>query len=286
MEKSSIKSTFKVVFCLAILVIGGLYLGLTIARKAGQHWDKTPVTIIVQTGPQRQALQTTYLAELMQLSAEIPIFSNQFDVKKAASALLNSPVIKEAKVSFLRPGVLYVDYAVRQPIALLADYENAAIDAEGRIFPLSPFFSPKNLPEIYLGLEEEFHWNASIKGKGLDLACELLTLFRSTETELFFLRRLDVSRIEEKSLGKKEIAVLVEDVIVCKEGRLIVPRYIRLNGKNYRESIRNYWKLRTHLIENERKEAVSFKEGQTLLYGNFKVIDLRLPKMALIDATN
>ena len=287
MGELSIKSILGWVFSLALLLVGGLYLGLAIARKAGQYWDKTPLTIIVQTGPQREALQTTYLAQLMELSAESPICTGQFDIKKASAALLNSPVIKEAKVFFLRPGILYVDYTLRQPIALLADYENTAIDVEGKIFPLSPFFPPKNLPEIYLGLEGARNWNTSVKGEALDLAYELLSLFRSTEVaELFLVKRLDVSRIEEKSLGKKEIVILIEDVIICKEGCLIVPRYIRLSLKNYRESLRNYWKLRIHLIESERATLASFKQGQTLLYGPLKIIDLRLSKMALIDTTN
>lgn len=265
----------------ALLVNGSAYL---ILKRLTKSEDKTPLKVLVQTGPQREALQTAYLAQLMGLSADRPTSSGKFDSSKAAASLCSCPVVKEAKVRLLRPGVLYVDYTVRQPIALLADYENTALDMEGRAFPLSPFYPPKNLPEIYLGLKGELDWNMTVKGKSFDLACALMRVLESSEIpELFFVRRIDVSHAEEKSLGKREIVLVAEEVIVTKEGRWIFPRYIRLSPKDYAQALGNYLKFRTKLLEAERQALPPVRTGQTLMYCPYKVIDLRLDKMGFVS---
>ena len=120
--------------------------------RALRRDPRNHLTQIVQTGLQKEALKTVYLAELVGLSIDRPAAYFDFDPKKAEMRLLKSPLIKQAKVMLLPPSTLAVDYTVRQPIALLYDCENAAIDEEGRIFPVSPYLSPKNLPQLYLGL--------------------------------------------------------------------------------------------------------------------------------------
>ena len=46
---------------------------------------------IVQTGPQREALKTAYLAELIGLSSDKPVLAKNFDVARAEARLAGIP---------------------------------------------------------------------------------------------------------------------------------------------------------------------------------------------------
>ena len=140
----------------SILVVNGAAVYLlrpTFIFQKERRDPKAFITAVVQTGPEKQALNTDYLAEVMDLSVDDPTPVKAFSIKAATQKLLESPVIQEASVQLVSPGIVYVDYTMRHPIALLRDFENVALDATGTLFPFSPFYSPKNLPEIYLGLE-------------------------------------------------------------------------------------------------------------------------------------
>ncbi len=41
---------------------------------------------------------------------------------------------------------------MRTPYAYIGEFANTAIDKEGYLFPFRPFFTPKNLPILYIGL--------------------------------------------------------------------------------------------------------------------------------------
>ncbi len=268
------------------LFTGGLgYLALQLYLGWGGSSSPVPIKIIVQTGPQCEALQTTYLAELMELAADKPTPSKEFNCQKAAAKLRSSPVIKEADVSLLRPGIVYVDYAVRQPVAFLADCPNTAIDEVGTPFPLSPFFPPKNLPEIFLGLKEAPEWNRSLKNDKLKVAFQILDLFQDPAFEgPFILRRVDVSRALERSYGTREIVLVIEDEIKKeKEVRWMIPRILRLSAKDYSQELANFLKLRLTLLEKEQSLCPEPKGHQTLLYCPRKVIDLRLSDLAFVQ---
>ena len=96
------------------------------------------VCYIVQTGMQREALHSDYIAELLDLSSDHPKLFSAFDEEAGKKLLLKSPVIKEASIKKIPPNMLYVDYTVRKPEALLANFSNIAVDKEGYVFPLTP----------------------------------------------------------------------------------------------------------------------------------------------------
>lgn len=263
--------------------------------KGYQYWKRTctvdfrvPIKAIVQTGPQREALKTSYLAELLGLSIDQPILSCDFDLKKAKNALLASPVIKEAEIKFKEPGVLYIDYTIRQPVCFLHDYENTALDAEKVPFPFIPFFTPKKLPEIYLGLNEEITWNRPIEGEKIDLAFDLLKILKGPILcDLFNVKRIDVSLAFEKSFGRREVVIVTEDQLIFthkgSEIQFVFPRLLRLTKKNYSQELSNYLKLREQLLEKEQMK-LNFPEGdeKIVIYPE-KVIDFRIPQLAFID---
>ena len=74
------------------------------------------ISTIVQTGPQKEALKTGYLAELLNLSANRSPSSLTFNLKAAEGALMASPLISQAQVKLIKPNALYIDYKDRKSV--------------------------------------------------------------------------------------------------------------------------------------------------------------------------
>jgi hypothetical protein len=256
------------------------------------HGRSYQVMTLIQTGPQKEALKTPYLAELMGLATDCPISIYQFDPKKAQEDLLNSPLIKEAQVKRVPPQTVYVDYTVRQPIAHVYDYENIAMDEEGYLFPLIPFFPPKRLPEIYFAFPPiQTLPKYPLKGRAVDLALSLLRLLsESTYRGLFNVVRIDVSHAFAESYGLREIVLIVEDEILCsqesREVCCIFPRYLRLSLKNYPGELGNYLKLRQELLEKEKEEAQSLRTEKEIYRFPAKSIDFRISQLAFMQTVD
>ena len=129
------------------------------AHKGIKYWFSqkkeaaTPnvVEYIVQTGPCKEALDSEYLIEVLDLSVDKPALFKTFDTKAAEDKLYADSLIEQVAVKKIKPNMVYIDYTLRKPIAKASDFYNAALDKEGVLFPIHPFFSPKKLPEIYLG---------------------------------------------------------------------------------------------------------------------------------------
>lgn len=269
------------------LALGAVVLFRTVKGSKGKEAD-VPIKAIVQTGPTKEALKTAYFAELLDLSVDRPTLSSAFDVKEGEAKLLSSPVIKEAKIQKTQPGVLYIDYVVRKPVALLADCDNIALDSEGVPFPVKPFFTPKKLPELYLDLEEEIRFNEPLKGEKKELAFELLNLVGGPIVgDLFNITRIDVSNAFEQSYGRREIVLLAEDCIFSsrqdREVCFVFPRFLRLSTKKYSQDLSNYLKLREQLLEKEKQTLVFPEEDVGRVAFKEKIIDFRIPQLAFID---
>jgi hypothetical protein len=252
---------------------------------------------IIQTGPQKEALKTEYLAEILQISRDIPtsvIFFNEMLAKKR---LLSSPLIAQAEVKVLKPAALYIDYTIRQPIAWVEDYENVVMDKAGYPFPFYPFLSPKNLPYIYFGLppfgqrsidsdKPLVKWKEPMTGHGVNLAFSLLQLIN--EVGLSNVIRIDLSQAFASSCGKREIVLMVDNAIVQwqngLEQQIIFPHLLRLGTKNYKEQLINYLNLKEELIEQEKQVLLQHSINQPFLRLKEKVIDLRLSKLAFVQS--
>lgn len=285
-------SLFKALLLIGIstlLINGTAYLGLKgyfSWKKRAELLSNTYIQTIVQTGPQKEALTTTYLSELLGLSQDHPLKVEEIDLKKAEQKLRSSPVIKEAEVKILKLGALYIDYTVRVPAAMLYDFENMAIDEEGVVFPLTPFFSPKNLPEIYLGLSFS-EMKRHLEGAKIELAFEILKLVSEPIVKDFIhLRRIDVSKAFEKSYGQQEVVLILEDEILSKtEGKEIhyfLPQYLRLTRKNFAKELGNYLKLREELLKKVESQLQLPLNQETVVRLKSKIIDLRLDQLAFI----
>lgn len=258
--------------------------------------EKYQLAYITQTGPIKEALKTDYLAELLGVSQDRKISLYALDLKKGEEKLLASPVIAKAKLKRVPPNTLYIDYEARVPIARLADYENTAIDKEGYIFPISPFFSPKELPEIYLGLppfgegEDPFErkggsWKEPLKGRYVDLAMNILHFLEgSSWKEGLKVKKIDVSNAFAASLGQKEAVLFTEEeLFLYREGKEIVftfPKILRLMPKDFSEQLTHFSALRKTMIEDYKKQMAAFSESRTF---SPRIVDLRIPKLAFVE---
>lgn len=280
------------ILCSAVALNGLAFGGI----KAYLYWKRVhsldfqvPIKAIVQTGPQKEALKTTYLAELLDLSIDKPTLCCEFDLREAQKKLLASPVIKEAKVEIKEPGILYINYTIRQPIVFLHDYKNIALDEDRIPFPVAPFFTPKKLPEVYLDIEAPLVWNKPITGEKIELAFDLYKILEGPiASDLFNIKRIDVSNAFQKNYGKREIVLQTKDEIyTTKEGVeycFSFPRILRLSTKKYSQELSNYLKYREKLLEKEKHEILfPEEETETIVYQPTKVIDFRISQLAFME---
>ncbi len=270
------------------LVSGGLFSLVRHYYRQEIFYHASPsfdLQVIVQTSVEKEALKSLYLCELMELSLDRPVNIFSCDPKTFQEKLLKSPLIKSASVKLIKPHTIFVDYTARKPIAWLFDFQNTFVDEEGYLFPVSPFFSPKKIPEIYLGLPSFPGWSAKISGEHFNLALKILqTVSHPPFDNLFFVKRIDVSLASAPSYGKREIVLEVEESSLVKEGEgevlVASPRLLRLSTKNYLQEIANYLELREGLAKGN--PGVAKKEGEGRAYP-VKVIDFRIPQLAFIE---
>lgn len=258
--------------------------------------DRYKVVSILQTGSEKEALKTVYLAEILQLSTDHPINLFAIDLKQAEMSLLSSPLISCANVKRIPPGTLYIDYEIRRPVAWLADYKNIGIDREGYLFPIAPFFSPKEMPEIYLGLpsfgdiadrygREGGKWEVPLQNKFLDLAFDILQTFEGMAwKEGLRIKRIDVSNAFAPSLGRREIVLFTdEELVIKKENKelsFIFPKILRFSSKDYTSQLQNFFMLRKTMLDDYRRQLASADQGGKFLS---RVVDLRISQLAFIE---
>lgn len=293
-EKMPIKQAMLNMLLITLLVMSTALLGLIFYRYVRSSYgndDTYRIVAIVQTTPEKEALKTVYLAELLDLSIDRPTNLHRFNAKEGRRRLLAHPLIKEASITKVRPGTLHVDYMLRKPVAFLTDFTNTAIDMEGVPFPFKPFFTPKKLPELYLGMassteESPLHggqWGKKIEGPRMVLAHDVLQyLFDHMPSEVTNLKRIDVSKAHAPSLGQRQIVLMFEKQIMREEkGRTVlfrIPHVLRLHSSEYINGLKHYVLLLPYINKNLTLEI----NEQSPVNINMPpvIIDLRLPQMA------
>lgn len=240
--------------------------------------SKFYISHIIQTGPNRDYLKTNFLAEIIGLSEDVPTSIFRFDPEVAKEKLENCPMIKKAKVKALPPNTIFIDYEMRKPLAFLYDFENIAIDEEGYLFPFYPFYTPKKIPEIYFGLKQDklTYQKQKISSESFVIAKDIISAMEPLRAEKnIFLKRLDVSKVFEKSLGKKEIIAFVKTEDKWLKVQKNFSHYLRLSTTNFLQDIGNYLVIYDELSQS----ALNSFEDPSL---QLKMIDLRIKGLALI----
>jgi len=229
---------------------------------------------IVQTTPQSEMLKTDYIAELLQLNIEAPISLYEIDKEEARIALEKCPLIRKANVKHIPPGTLHVDYELREPIAYLGDYTNTAIDREGALIPFHPFFTPKNLPVIYVVGMKEAEWGKPLPCEKMLLAFEILD--RVGELSAAVIESIDVSRAFAKSMGKREVIVTLRKRDPLEGAGVDGGWIIRFSMEHLASALDDFNRLCDYLDMqiNERKQSGDREK---------KIIDMRIPGLAYIQ---
>lgn len=291
--------------CLTLLLSFGGYWAWCNHREKKLHNEKYRLLSIVQTGPEREALKTVYLAELLGLSIDVPISIYAFDCRAGEKRLLSSPLIKSARIKRILPNAIYIDYEVRKPLAWLADYKNIAIDEQGYLFPFSPFFPPKEMPEIYLGLppfsaaEDAMgrrggQWLVPLENAFLKIALDIIHFLEEVPwREKFRVKRIDVSNAFAPSLGQREVVLFTEEEFLM-QGRYNFPKILRIAPHDFRKQLNHFFLLRKNmelayyeqlrsipnLIEHHLNTADSHL---TSVRFSPRIIDLRIPQLAFVQ---
>ncbi|MBU6383256.1 MAG: FtsQ-type POTRA domain-containing protein [Verrucomicrobia bacterium] len=270
--------------CCATLIIGltGIHFWNKL-RHERLRSEKYQIRAIIQTGPEKEALKTLYLAELLGLSSDQPQQLYALNVQQAEKALKSSPLIADAKVKRMPPSTLYIDYEVRKPVAWLADFKNTAVDAKGHVFPVAPFLSPKRMPEIYLGSPSIEGWR--VEGPAFSLAMEIFQfLEKAPWTEGLIIQRIDVSNAFAPSLGMREVVVITEEEVTLRKGAgelvCVFPKILRLAPKDYQQQLGHFFSLRRSMMEDYKRQLATIQVG-----GRFapRIIDLRIPQLAFVE---
>lgn len=281
------------------LVSGTAFFGMLYFQHINdnrRHDPKYHIVAIVQTSPDQEGLKTAFLAELLDLSIDNPKNLYNFNSKEAQTKLLHFPVIKEATVNKIKPGILWVDYSLRKPVAYLADFSNTLIDADAVPFPAQPFFTPKRLPEVYLGLSEEiysddqnvdriFQWGSSLQNKKTNLAFTIMQkVYQSCCSDFTSLSHIDVSKAFASSYGQRQIVVVLEDRLEKEvDGQPVFishPKILRLSTENFSSQLINFKLLQAYLRQQDLSSTIENTSGNQ---PKSTVIDLRLSDLAFIS---
>ncbi|NGX27836.1 MAG: hypothetical protein K940chlam1_00005 [Candidatus Anoxychlamydiales bacterium] len=234
------------------------------------------------------SLDVNYLSELMHLSTDNPTNIFLFDEVKAQKKLLSSPLIIDANIKKNKPDCLSLDLKIRHPKALLYDYDNIAIDEEGFIFFLKPFFNNLDLPSVYLDLGR-FSGLKKIEKKEATLALDILQKLQTSGfSDLAKIKLLDTSRAFIRSYGKREVLLQIDEQINAykdqKNVKLVFPTILRLSQNNLLEQISNYISLREKILKDYENQLKHISDpSQDVVTFKPKTIDLRISKLAFID---
>lgn len=273
-----------------LLISGSIFMGWLYflqAREKKLNDDQYRIVALVQSNKEPDALKTAYLAQLLFLSIDRPINLYRFDAKMGARILLQCPLVKKAVIKKIPPGTLYVDYEMRKPLALIGDFANGAIDEEGHLFPFQPFFTPKRVSTIYLGLSANSllgsaKWGSCLSDlPSLQLAFSILRKLEFAPLEGFQLKWIDVSEAFADSFGRRQIVLVLEEE--SGRQRMASMIYLRLNPDLVEQNLANF-----RTLSDSLKEEGPSEKNASLLKGDPKdrslVIDFRIPHLAFIKS--
>lgn len=247
--------------CLWGLFFGCYFIAKKVQAKHAAN-EKFNIIALYQKSRTSDTIPSVYLEELLDLSCDKPTNVYAFSCKKAEKKLRSMPLFKDVTIKAAKPGVVFIDYELRKPFARVADFENMAISEDRYLFPLAPFISPKNVPDIVLGQIDE---------KRIDFAFEVLKFGQKTCPATCTISRLDLSSsfIEK---ANREIVLTIDEV----RPNLPLQSYlVRVSFENYEESLQTFFKLKGALLQLQEKNLA-----------NHFVVDLRLANIALVKALN
>lgn len=211
------------------------------------------ITEISQECSQKEGLTNRYLCELMGLSRDKVLLSEDFDVEKAEMILQKCSNIKNAKVQVLPRGRLHINYDLHDFDCIIADFYNRGCSKAGVMFPIEPFFSKKKLLKVFLGIQEigsEEDLTAYKEYSRFLFAQKVMENLQSF-SEFKNIEKIDVSMVEEISLGKNQIVVQLQI-----GNRVDI---LRLSKRNYLNEFTNYTILSSQIEKTSGALVLDFR---------------------------
>lgn len=197
---------------------------------------------------QKGGLPSYYVEEVLGLCVDEMVNIHDFSVSKAKKRLEESPLIASVEVKKQMPDSCHVVYRLFEPVAMVTDWENAAVDQNGRLIPFLPFYDHVGLPQITIGEVAQPEWGKKLRLSRVHTALKILR-----KIPLQDLVRLDVSRVDMPSFGQREVIVTMQDAI------------LRLNPDHWEDGWNNFLKMQ-EVIDDQ----------------SLRVVDLRIPQIAII----
>ncbi len=268
---------------LSLLLFSGSAAGVTyyyLSYLEAQSKDsRYNIVAIVQYCPQNEPIKTSILVELLQLSIDEPSNLYRYDLEASRQKLMACPIIKMAEIKKIKPGTLYIEYLYRKPVAYLSDFTNTAIDEEGVLIPFKPFYTPKNIPELFVGIDDAPSgqiWGTRIGGAKSRLALLFLGLCNEYfNFEGCTVRSIDISKAFDASCGQREIVISLDERVET-SSIITSRRLLRITVEHFPQQLANYLVMRQSLNAELRNH-----DFVTSLSPNL-IIDMRIPKLAFI----
>jgi len=288
-KRLPLKKAIAAILITTLMITGGAFFCFSLYQyilDQRAHQDDYLIEAIVQTGPEKEQLKTLALAEFLGLSMDKPLNLYLFNSKEAEKTLKKHPLIKYARVKKVSPAIIYIDYAIRKPVAFLGDYSNTALDEEGTAIPFKPFFSPKKLTTIYLGIKREEIWGEDLRGEHLSLAYAIIKQLEQVSDGGIQLQSIDLRKAYAKSYGNREIVLkMMDHFYASNQGRSTLvqcPTYLRMTEQILNQWLEYYLKLReTVLVKRVERLPITAAALSTNLPP--LVIDLRVDNLAFLS---
>lgn len=295
MQKKNVRynlsKALTIIFLSTTLISGSafaLFFGYKYYNKKKQQSEKYLVEFVAQKSKDANKLNTIYLTELLHLSVNKKQNIYQFDKINAVKKLLAAPFMEEAEIKPVLPNTLYIEYKLRNPIAFLTDFTNVAIDQNKNSFPFYPFYTPKKLPKIYLGVNEERSSDdLEIYNKKIEFAIRVIRQLNELVCDKQCqIALVDVSKIFASSYGERELIITLEEfsepdshTLSKQPGRPVI---LRLNPKNYLAQIINYKLLKKKDLQKFFLTLDNSKTEEVYSASRTRVVDLRIARLAFI----
>lgn len=223
-----------------------------------KKYEATILTTLIQKTPTVNALSPRFFSNYLGLRPQgRNIAIRKLDIQKINKKLKAFPIFKTIEAEFTKEGQLLVNYHLRNPHFSLKDYTNCGVDEEGFIIPLTSFYTPKKLPQIYLGLEEL----SFTKSHDTQIANQIIDFFRKNRLDQLTVSLIDLSKTNRMLKSHKEVIVIIEF--------LDKKHYLRIHPENVDKALARYISL--------------FKEPsvKSIIFNNC-IFDGRIQKFATI----
>ena len=221
------------------------------------------ITKISQESSQKETLSNLYICEVLGVSRDKMTLLEDFNIKIFEQKLTDSPVIKNATISIIPGGQIKVSYDPYAIDYILSDFINRGCSNEGKIFPIEPFFPPKKKVKVFLGISELKNKEDLTKYSEYSRFVFAQTFMDKIKEMDFFqkVECLDVSKVEEISLGKNQIVLIVNH-----DDR---KDYLRLTKRNYLNELKNYTILYKQLENKSGKCVLDFRYEKFAFMKNY-----------------